>query len=110
LEAALCRGRARVTRGLGRPCRSRRERCGRRRRDGGFGGRAGLRWLRLPALILLAHVRSTPTKLTTSDESSGGAASAGPRDLLHQLLHLAELLDQPVDLGQVGSGAGGDPT
>src|SRR5258705_9885553 len=36
------------------------------------------------------------------------AASATAGELLHEALHLAELLDQPVDLGQRSAGARGD--
>src|SRR5262249_52891385 len=38
-----------------------------------------------------------------------GAAATRAGELLHELLHLGELLDQTVDVGECGAGARGDP-
>ena len=50
-------------------------------------------------------------KVTRSAERQPRQASAfaaPAAELLHQLLHLAELLDQPVDVLELGAGAAGD--
>src|SRR3954452_12006327 len=57
-------------------------------------------------IAVMVAIASSPPEETCGGPG-GSAAHAG--QLLHDALHLAELLHQAVDLWQGGPGAGGDP-
>jgi hypothetical protein len=59
-------------------------------------------------LVVWSSVMS-PSSSPDRHAAEEAATAAASGELLHQALHLRELLDQPIDLGQRGPGSGRDP-